>query len=202
MPEVTLEEQAYNAENLTFGDDRLGVMFYIRAVEDQERTKAEGRKCFKDREFIKIMVPGDRLNVIDRPVQRTGVLPTDDVMRFPKQYERFKAKQEQQAHDGTPLSLWPSIPAALAEELKFINVFTVEQLATLADTFIGKVPMGHHWKAKAEEFVAAQKDQTVLTKLQTELTERDNKIEAQEKALRDQAAVIEQLEKRLRKLEK
>lgn len=202
MHEVSIEEQAMNAENLTFGDDRLGVMFYMRTVEDKERTLAEGRKCFTEREYVQIMVPGDRLNIVDRPVQRTGILPTDDRMRFAKQYERFKAQQEQKVHDGTPLTLWPAIPAPLAEELKYINVFTVEQLATLADTYIGKVPQGHEWKRKAAEFVAALKDQAQVAKLQMELAERDNKIDAQDKAIKDQAAQIEKLMRRLDKLEK
>lgn len=193
MREVSIEEQAANADNLSFGDDRLGVMFYTRVVEDAERTKAEGRKCFKDREYVKIMVPGDRLNTIDRPVQKTGVLPTDDRMRFSKQYERFKAQAQTAAHDGTPLTLWPAMPTALAEELKYINVFTVEQLAELADTYVSKVPMGHEWKRKAKDFVGALKDQAQVSKLQAALDERDQRIDALEKAVKDQAERIEKL---------
>jgi hypothetical protein len=196
--EVTIEEQAMNAENLTFGDDRLGVLFYVRTVEDRERSLAEGRKCFKDREYIKILIPGDRHNFIDRPVQRTGTLPTDDTMRFAQQYARFKAQQDQSAHDGTPLTLWPQMSQALAEELRHINIFTVEQLATLADTYVAKVPLGHQWKAKAQEFVASQKDASVVNKLQSELAERDAKIATQEAAIKDQAARIAALEKRLK----
>lgn len=202
MPEISIEEQAFNAENVTFGDDRLGVIFYNRTVEDPERTRQEGRKCFREREFVKIMIPGDRQNIVDRPVQRTGTLPTDDVMRFPKQYERFKAQQSQAAHDGTPLSLWPAMPGALAEELKYINVFTVEQLATLSDAYVGKIPQGHQWKKKAAEFVTALKDQEQVSKLQSALDERDARLDAQDKALKDQAAIIERLQKRLDKLEK
>lgn len=196
MREVTMEEMAENVDNLTFGDDRLGVMFYLRTVEDEARTLAEGRKCFKEREFVKIMVPGDRYNVIDRPVQVTGTLPTDDRMRFSKQYERFKQQQQQSAHDGMPLSLWPSIPSALAEELKYINIFTVEQLSTLSDTYVAKVPRGQEWKRRAAEFVAALKDTAQVGKLQSALAERDNKIDALEKALAEQAKAIEELRKR------
>ena len=193
MREVSIEEQAENSENLTFGDDRLGVIFYNKPVEDRERSLAEGRRCFKDREFVKIMVPGDRHNTVDRPVQRTNILPTDDRLRFPKQYARFKAQQDQTAHDGTPLSLWPTIPATLAEELRFINIFTVEQLSTLSDTHVAKIPGGHQWKQKAESFVKAMKDSSHVTKMQAELAERDNRIEALEKALAEQAKAIEDL---------
>jgi hypothetical protein len=199
MREVSIEEQAMNAENLTFGDDRLGVVFYTKAVEDTEASRAEGRKVFREREYVKIMVPGDRHNTIDRPVQRTGVLPTDDRMRFAKQYERFKAQHSQEAHDGTPLSLWPLVPITLAEELKYLNIFTVEQLATLSDTHVAKIPGGQAWKRKAAEFVAALKDQAQVAKLQAALEERDNRIDSLEKAVKDQA---ERIEKLLKKLEK
>ena len=193
MREVSMEELAENVDNTQFGDDRLGVIFYIRTVEDKERTLEEGRKCFKEREFVKIMIPGDRNPAVDRAVQRTNSLPTDDVLRFPKQYARFKQQAEQAAHDGTPLSLWPQMPSSLAEELKFINIFTVEQLADLADTYVGKVPMGHKWKQKAAEFVQAMKDGAVVNRLNAELEERDNRIAAMETAIAEQAEQIKEL---------
>jgi hypothetical protein len=193
MREVTIEEQASNVDNMTFGDDRLGVVFYTRVVEDAERTQAEGRRCFREREYIKIMVPGDRYNTIDRPVQTTGTIPTDDRLRFAKQYERFKQQKQQTAHEGTPLSLWPAIPGPLAEELRFLNIFSVEQLAGLADTYVSKLPMGQSWKQRAQEFLAALKDQEAINKLNAQLTERDTRIDALEKAIADQAEQIRKL---------
>lgn len=194
--EISIEEQAFNADKLLYGDDRLGVMFYMQVVEDTERTLIEGRKCFTEQEYIRIMVPGDRTNVVERPVQVTGILPTDDRMRFAKQYERFKTKQAQTPHEGTPLTLWPQIPPTLAEELKFINIFTVEQLADLADTYVSKLPMGQQWKQKAAQFVQAMKDQAQVNKLQLALDERDNRIDALEKAIKEQAEQIAQLQRK------
>jgi hypothetical protein len=196
--EVSIEEQAMNADNLLFGDDRLGVMFYMQVVDDPERTLAEGRKCFREIEFVRIMVPGDRHNVIERPVQVTGIIPTDDRMRFSRQYERFKANQEQRVHEGTPLTLWPQMPAALARELEFINVFTVEQLADIADTYVPKIPMGSQWKQKAAAFVAALKDQSQVNKMIAELEERDNKIAVLEQAVAEQATQLKELMKRVK----
>lgn len=187
-----------NAGSITFGDDRLGVMFYMQVVEDPERTMQEGRKCFREEEYVKIMVPGDRMNVVDRPVQRTGIMPTDDRLRFSRQYEKFQKQQGQVAHDGTPLSLWPQMPASLAEELKYINVFTVEQLAELSDTYMHKVPQGHAWKTKAAQFVAAMKDQAQVNKLQGELEKRDVEIESLKQAVADQSARIDALLKKVK----
>jgi hypothetical protein len=193
MAEPSLEELAENVNNPQFGDDRLGVLFYTRVVEDAAATLQEGRKIFKEREYIKIMVPGDRLNIIDRPAQKTGTLPTDDALRFPKQYSRFKNQQQQVAHDGTPLTLWPGVNAALAEELKYINIFTVEQLAQLADNYASRIPKGYELKAKAAEFVQALKDQGAVNRMQAELEQRDNEIEALKAAVAEQAAQIKEL---------
>lgn len=198
MREVTMEEQAANVDNLSFGDDRLGVMFYTDVVEDRRKTLAEGRKCFREQEFVKIFVPGDR-NPVVRKVQVTGNDHTDDRLRFPKQYARFKANQEQRTHEGTPLTLWPQMPAVLAKELEFLNIFTVEQLAQLADTHVAKIQGGQQWKQKAAEFVSALKDQEQVSRLQTQLTERDNRIDSLEKVVQEQAARIDKM---LRKLEK
>lgn len=198
MAEPSMEELAENINNPQFGDDRLGVVFYLRTVEDKKRTIAEGRKCFKEREYVKIMVPGDRHNTVDRPVQRTGMPPTDDALRFSKQYAKFKNQQEQVAHDGTPLALWPGISDALSAELKYMNIFTVEQLAELADTYASKIPKGYDLKKKAAEFILALKDQEAVNRLQGELEERDNRIDAMEKALADQAEKIEALMKKVK----
>jgi hypothetical protein len=71
----------------------------------------------------------------------------------------------------------------------------VEQLAELADTYVGKVPMGHSWKAKAAEFVLAQKDAAIVNKLQMELAERDNTIATMQNQINDLAEAITDLRK-------
>jgi hypothetical protein len=144
------------------------------------------------------MVPGDRHNVVDRAVQMTGMEATDDRMRFPKQYAKFKLNQEQRVHDGLPLSAWPGIPSALAEELRFLNIFTVEQLAELADTYVSKIHGGHEWKRKAKEFSTALKDQAAVNKLQAQLAERDNRIEVLERNLAELTAKVDAAAKQRR----
>ena len=193
MMEIGFDELAQNVNNPSFGDDRLGVLFYMRVVEDPVATKQEGRKIFTEKEYVKIMVPGDRHNVQDRPVQKTGKLPTDHTLRFPQQYARFKSQQEQRVVEGTPIHLWPQIDAALAEEFKFQNVFTVEQLAELADTHVAKFRSGQALKAKAKVFVQALKDQAEVNKLQAQLSERDNRIAALENELKELGNMVREM---------
>jgi len=194
--EIGFEELAQNVNNPNFGDDKLGVMFYTRVVEDERATREQGRKVFVEKEYVKVMVPGDRLNVIDRPVQRTGTTPTDDTLRFARQYERFKAREEQKAVEGTPIHLWPGVPAAIAEELKYQNCFTVEQLAEMSDANLSKFPKGHELKAKAKAFVAAVKDQEQVNKLQAALDERDNRIATLENELKELGNIVRELQKK------
>ena len=51
-----------------------------------------------------------------------------DKARFARQYQAFKAGKEDQ-QSGTPLNVVPFMTPAKAEEYKFFNIATVEQLA-------------------------------------------------------------------------
>jgi len=190
--EPSIEELADNVNNPNFGDDRLGIIFYEDVAEDAEQSLAQGRKVFRSIEMVKIMIPGERFPTI-RKVQKTGNRGSDDSLRWPKQYRAFKEKLEQTVHSGTPLALWPRMRATLAEEMKYINIYTVEQLAELSDAHCQKVPKGYEWKQQARDFVNAMKDSGVVTRLQADLAERDNRISTLEEVVKDQGRRIEEL---------
>jgi hypothetical protein len=189
MREATIDELADNVHNLSFGDDRLGIMFYNDVTEDTAASLREGRKIFKNVEMVKIMIPGERSPTI-RMVQKTGIRHSDDTMRWPKQWQIFKSQGEQVAHPGTPLNLWPRMPATLAEELKYINIFTVEQLAELADNYATKIPKGYEWKKQAADFVRVMKDSAVVAQLQEQLDTSKNEVEALKQAVKEQGEQI------------
>ena len=108
------------------GDEHLAVKFFVEPLKNEARSAQEGRPIFEDVEWISIMAPGSR-NEVRRP-SRPG-----DVERFPQHYARFKAREEQEVLDGTPLTEWTGITRSQAEELKFWNIRTVEQLAACSD---------------------------------------------------------------------
>lgn len=108
------------------GDKKLFVQFYNFYVQNMLLSEKEGRYVAQDEAFIKIHVPGDRTNVVDRPV-RPG-----DQYRFPEQWARFKNGEAQRAA-GTPLVDWPIISRGQAEELKYLGFTTVEQIADAKD---------------------------------------------------------------------
>lgn len=129
----------------------LHVEFYIDAVEQEFQSKEAGRPIFKDTEFVKIRIPGDKNSCIER------VAGPSDVNRFPLEYARFKngMKEEQQAV-GTPLKVWPQIQRAMVMEFASFNVHTVEQLASMSDTAKQAFGMGaNEWSRKAQAMLDA-----------------------------------------------
>jgi len=133
------------------GDEALLVKFFIKPAEDQKASKEAGRPIFHDIEWIDIRIPGNKDNVVCRPLRQR------DIERFPRHYAAFKQRIEKGAEAvvGTPLELFPFVTAARVEELKFFNIRTVEQLAATPDSTAGKFMGFHDLKKKAQDFMRA-----------------------------------------------
>ena len=163
------------------GDEKLFVRFYKRSVIDGEQTNAKGRPIYKDVDYVRIFVPGDKNTEIDTKVtdQHKG--------RFPRQWEQWQRTQTQATPEGTPLAEWPQITRSQAEELRFFGVLTVEQLAGLPDSMSGKGLMGFFdLRRKAQTFIGAQAENeknAVAARENAELREMLAKQQAQIDAL-------------------
>lgn len=190
-----LEEADYQATEMALGrnpryagDDKLWVQFHILPMISQEESDKEGRPIFKDVEHVRIMTPGNKDSIVDRPVTHL------DIQRFKTQYQQWKA-DEQEMLTGTPLESVARDPLLMitpsqVEELKYFKIRTVEQLAGIADVHA----QGHMGlsmlKTRAVEYLEKAKDTAATTRLQAELETRDNKISTLEQAL---ASLQEQL---------
>lgn len=109
--------------------------FFVDVVPSPFRTEQEGRPCFDELESVRVFVPGDRNSA---PVLRVN----DEVKnRWPKQYQAFKDGMELPL-EGTPLAEWPPISRSQVEEFAHFHIRTVEQLASVHDGNIAKMPMG------------------------------------------------------------
>ena len=168
-------------------DAKLMVKFYIMSIRDPQATKREGRPMFKDVEICDIKVPGQKDGVA-RPAT------PHDKNRFPAHYAAFKARVEM-PEEGTPLAEWPLITRSLADQLTFMHIKTVEQLATVADSSLHQMQGITGLKQKAHDWLENAKEDGLLVKLRTELAERDAKIE-------DLANNLEAVMQRLGELEK
>ena len=130
-------------------DKSLAVKFYLKSVQDEEKSNLEGRPIHVEREFVKIIVPGDP-NHIDTYAENRHR------KRFPQHYAAFKARTDQDAErrSGTPLAAWPPISRTQVEELKFFEVYTVENLADVSDSNAQRMMGLMNLREKAKDFLA------------------------------------------------
>jgi hypothetical protein len=163
-------------------DKNMLVKFEYRSVQDHAATAEQGRPIFKERLYISMKIPGSREGIV-KPA-RPG-----DIARFQRHYDAFKARVELPT-EGTPLTEWPGITRSRAEELAFIHIKTVEQLATVNDNIAGEMMGGNNLKAKAQEWIDRATDGVTAEKLGVELADRDDQ-------MRDMQAQLEDLKMQL-----
>lgn len=164
-------------------DASLFVKFYPHWVKNDVKSLEEGRLVADSVDFIEIRVPGDRNNIVVRPV-------TDaDKQRFAPQWANYQ-NASASIGDGTPLDQWPIINSALVEELKYLGFYTVEHVANASDAAAQKMPGLYTLKQRAQAFIAAAKETAPLERLIADNEEKDRQIKALQ-------AQIDELAKRL-----
>ena len=136
------------------GDELLFVRFYIHPRQNANKTLEAGRPIFDDTEYVEIMQPGNKENIIQRPAQ------PNYKERFSRQYSAFKNNEEQQV-SGTPIEQWNVLSKAQVEELRYFNVRTVEQLAEISDGSSQQFAGIQSLKIQAQAYLeASEKDKT------------------------------------------
>ena len=170
------------------GDDQLLVIFYMGVLPNDGKTVEMGRPIFDDVESVKIIVPGDRNNVVDRPAT------AQDKQRFRKQYEAFKAgKSEDEQLSGTRLTEWPFLTRGQCEEFRYLGIRTVEQLAEVRDDVCLKVPGLTQLKRNAAIWLDKAKGTAESAKTARLISEQNNQIETMKKVIEAQGERIEKL---------
>ncbi len=116
--------------DISNADSKLHVEFYLS--EEKE---------YKDIPFVRIIVPGDKTNIVEQQVRE------DHKERFPRQWLYFQMKDNAGPVAGVPLEQWnASAPEELTrnqlQELQILKFQTVEQVATASDAQIQRVGMG------------------------------------------------------------
>lgn len=172
------------------GDDRLHVTFSRKPMLQSGLSREAGRAIYKEVDFIRIMVPGDKLSIVERPVDEI------DRRRFGGKYEKWLAGAGN-AIEGTPLSSLPTMTQAKVEEYKFFGIHTVEQLAGAADSVGQKFFGFNEDKRRANAFIELAKGNAPLEKMNEELKKRDADIEE----LRAQLAALTRQATKGRKVE-
>jgi hypothetical protein len=173
----------------------LHIEFFVEAEENPALTREAGRPIFEDREFIRIRIVGDPKSSLIAPAHsspsrdpQTGMAVTY-AEKYPEHYRYFKANLDQQAAAGTPLTEVPWLTAAKRAELKALNILTVEGLAGLDGTMLGRIGMGaRELKNKAEAWLNSAAGSANDSRLAAELAARDEQIEALQRQMAELVA--------------
>ena len=144
--------------------------FYKRAIHDEAKSVKEGRPIFDDVVFVEIIAAGNGTNIVRRPVRDS------DKARFREAYMKFQEGDNDQII-GTPLSEVVWISRSMVEELSYIRVRTLEQLAELNDSACGKMPGLYELKRKAAAWLTKSSESAVLAENES-LKERLAALEA------------------------
>jgi hypothetical protein len=174
MPPIAdVNHEDFMSSNQSRMDEGLLVKFFLKPKQDKAASAEAGRPIFKEVEYIDIKIPGSREGVC-RPARQR------DIQRFPRHYQAFKTRVEgeEDVIEGTLLAEWPLATRAMVEELAFFNVRTVEQLVSMSDAKAGQFMGMNGLKAKAQQWLAAAKEQKAATDLKAELERRDEQIAA------------------------
>jgi len=143
LPDAVTEDQPRHAQ-----DSKLYVQFYSRPMMRPRDSEAAGRPIYVDVDHIRIMVPGDKLNMIDR------VASEDDKSRFTDHWAKYAAGQKQQ-NVGTPLESVAFMARSKVEEYKYFGIHSVEQLSQASDEVGQKFPSFQEDKRKCLKFLEA-----------------------------------------------
>ena len=142
-------------------DSHLHVEFY-----EFDKAPHKGEK------FVRIMVPGDKTNIIETPVRE------HHKERFPRQWLYYQMQNNENIVIGMPLLEWhKERPDEISEvqfaELQIFKFQTVEQVATASDSQIQRIGMGGvALRERAKAFLARKglsKHDDELTKTRMEL---------------------------------
>jgi hypothetical protein len=170
------------------------VIFYNRAVEDEQESAQAGRPIYKPVVFVKVVTPGDRDNIIDRVAWLDKRIPSSDINRFRDDYAAF-FEDGKRVVRGTPLTACTFLSREQIEEVKRLPGFedepvvTVEQLSELGDDVAARY---HLVKLKhlAKDFLESSKGMAGLTSLRHENEKLRAEMEAQARQLAELSALV------------
>lgn len=171
-------------------DEQMVVRFYRKAVKSTDHDIAAGKPPFVSVDYVMIKEPGDRLHIIDKPVEE------EHKWRWPRLYELFQ-KQQEQIPDGTPIEvLFRSEPDIVAR-LKQAGIHVIQQVAEMSEHTMHSLGMGARtWQQRGAKFLETAGNHAQVAALESEMqTLRDQLRAIQEERL----AEVQEAKRRARR---
>ena len=143
---ITFEQTGTPGVYQMNGKARQFVKFYNRKTYDPklaEKTK-DPERAFRTELFVHIVNPGDKN-------EYNGIAEDYHKRTYFGQYEAFRDGKT--APEGTDVDDCEFIGASEAIELKYMRIFTVEQLSEASDIAMERLPRGFTLREHAKNFV-------------------------------------------------
>jgi len=159
--------------------------FYSEQRKADGVDPATGLPRFIEVEFVELIIAGDRGSAAVKRV-------TPEIKRqWADAYARWKSGQvsADMIGDGIPLALWPTCQPGVVEGLRYINVFTVQQLAGIADTALTQPGMLglRDLRDKARAFIESAKTTAPIARLEVENDDLKKRLELMTSQMKDMA---------------
>lgn len=112
-------------------------------------SQAAGRPVYVDKPHVRIKVAGQDKD------DHFGPVNEQIKARFPQEWEAFQRGCELPV-TGTPIEQWPQMTVTSVANLKTLNIRTVEDVATLADSALTKIgPGAVKLRADAQKYLSS-----------------------------------------------
>jgi hypothetical protein len=187
MSTQTYDSDIYEDGQQFKDDAKLVVRFEFMPIKNHVKSIEQGRPVFDDVEYITIIIPGQRDNLVTEVTEQYR-------NRFAKQYENWKSRTEDPT-SGTPLKELPWMSVSQVAEFSALNVKTVEQLLGLSDAVAQKFMGFQQLKARAQRFLDAAKDAAPDLKMEAALQARDEQITLLQSQMQDLMKRLQETEK-------
>ena len=160
--------------------DEKGVVAIFRnhTIKNEGKSVEAGRPIYDDMEVVELRFAGSK-TVSVFPATAFSHWDTDDetgeqrtvtyAERFPRQYQQWRAK-EHQTKAGTPLDYLPFLSDGRRAELRALNIYTAEALASVEGQELKNLgPGGRDWKNQAMAFLEGDSEKARLTRMEAEI---------------------------------
>lgn len=169
MDTVTVKE--YVGDIAVLGTDKdLVAIFHKGTKLNEVKSREHGTPYYDSLDFLKVIHPGEPLNVYDQPVRE------QDKWRFRPQWERYQKSGESGGVSGTPLAVLFPFKPELVATLGGMHITTVEQLAELSDTAKQNIMFGLNLSEKAKQYLAVASKGKEYHQLEAKLEEKTQQI--------------------------